>query len=321
MKWSAARYAWRSTDRVTRQASARRSARRPAQTTRVTVVVAPGNYREIVRLWPGADGVTIRGETGKPADVVLRYDLPAGGAKFYGGTYGANLSATLGSQSSNVRFEDLTIVNDYDEKANGSSQALALRTTGDRTMLDNVRLLGNQDTYLADTPSKAVVSRVYVRNSFIEGDVDFIYGRATAVFERSTIRSLDRASTVNGYVTAASTPEGRLGFLFTGSRFVFEAAPGTVFLGRPWHPSSDPLVDPAVVVRDSWLGAHVGTPAWTDMSGYSWRDAEFFEHGNTGPGAVVEPVDGRPQLDGEQVKAHTRTTYLTGTDGWTPWLS
>jgi len=289
----------------------------------VTILVAPGNYREIVRLWPEADGVTIRGETGKAADVVLRYDLPAGGAKFYGGTFGSTGSATLGSIASNVRFEDLTMVNDYDEKANGSSQALALRTTGDRTVLDNVRLLGNQDTYLADTPNKAVVSRVYVRDSFIEGDVDFVYGRATAVFERSTIRSLDRASTVNGYVTAASTPEGRRGFLFTDCRFVSDAAPGTVFLGRPWHPSSDPLVDPAVVVRNSWLGAHIGTPAWTDMSGHSWRDAEFFEYKNTGPGAVAGelPVDGRPHLQDEQADAQTRAAYLTGTDNWTPWLS
>lgn len=288
----------------------------------VTVVVAPGNYREIVRLWPDADGVTIRGESGNPADAILQYDLPAGGAKFYGGTYGANLSATLGSLAANVRFEDLTIVNAYDEKANGSSQALALRTTGDRTMLDNVRLLGNQDTFLADTPRKDVISRVYVRHSFIEGDVDFVYGRATAVFDRSTINSVDRGSRVNGYVTAASTPEGRRGFLFTECRFVSEAAPRTVFLGRPWHPSSDPLVDPAVVVRESWLGAHIGTPAWTDMSGYSWRDAEFFEHANTGPGAVGdEPVDGRPQLKGTEAKAHTPAAYLSGTDGWAPWRS
>lgn len=289
----------------------------------VTVVVAPGNYREAVRLWPDANGVTIKGETGKATDVVLEYDLPAGGAKFYGGTYGANLSATLGSLAADVRFEDLTIVNNYDEKANGSSQALALRTTGDRTTLDNVRLLGNQDTYLADSPSKQLISRVYVRDSYIEGDVDFIYGRATAVFDRSTIHSLDRASKVNGYVTAASTPENRLGFLFTDCRFTSEAAPGTVFLGRPWHPSSDPLTDPAVVVRDSWLGAHIGTPAWTDMSGYSWRDAEFFEYNNSGPGAVVgdDPVDGRPHLQDSQADAHTPATYLTGTDGWQPWLA
>ncbi|TDC22646.1 pectinesterase family protein [Kribbella albertanoniae] len=280
----------------------------------VTVIVAPGNYREAVRLWPNANGVTLRGETGDATDVVLEYDLPAGGAKFYGGTNGATLSATLGSLATDVRFEDLTIVNNYDEKANGPSQALALRTTGDRTMLDNVRLLGNQDTFLADTPAKQLTSRVYVRDSYVEGDVDFVYGRATAVFERSTIHSLDRASKVNGYVTAASTPEGRLGFLFTDCRFTSPAAPGTVFLGRPWHPSSDPLVDPAVVVRNSWLGPHIGTPAWTDMSGYSWRDAEFFEHHNTGPGAVTG-VDGRPQLSESQADAHTRSTYLTD---WNP---
>jgi pectin methylesterase-like acyl-CoA thioesterase len=160
-----------------------------------------------------------------------------------------------------------------------------------------------------------------VRDSYIVGDVDFIYGRATAVFENATIRSLDRRSSNNGYVTAASTAPDTRGFLFMESRFVSDAAPGTVFLGRPWHPGGDPAVINSVVVRDSWLGAHIRTPAWTDMGGYSWRDAEFYEADNTGPGAVSgdEDVDGRPQLRGSDAALHTRGAYLSGSDGWAPW--
>ncbi len=286
----------------------------------VTIVVAPGTYREIVRLWPDAEHVTIKGRTGNAADVVVEYDLAAGGAKFYGGTYGHTGSPVVSGMAADVTLANLTIRNSYDEQVNGPSQAIALRTTGDRALLDGVRLLGNQDTFLADTPSRDVVSRVYVTRSYIEGDVDFIYGRATAVFDRTTIHSLDRGSAVNGYVTAASTIGGNRGFLFTRCRFLSEARPGTVFLGRPWHPSSAPETDPSVVMRDSWLGAHIGTPAWTDMSGWSWRDAEFFEFANRGPGAVHgEPVDGRPHLDPAGAGRHTPRAYLSGDDGWTPW--
>ncbi|WP_460515125.1 pectinesterase family protein [Flindersiella endophytica] len=284
----------------------------------VEIVVAPGTYREVVRVFPDADHLTIRGTTRDPADVVLTYDIAAGQQKFYGGTFGSSGSATLAVFANDVTLRNLTVRNDYDEAANGPSQSLALRTIGDRIVLDGVRLIGNQDTYLAESPSRDVQSRVYATRSYVEGDVDFIYGRATAVFANSTIRSLDRHATVNGYVTAASTVTGNPhGFLFTGCRFVSDAAAGSVFLGRPWHPSSDPNTDPAVVVRDSWLGAHIGTPAWTDMSGWSWRDAEFFEYRNTGPGAATG--DGRPQLTEEQAASATVASYLAGPDGWSPW--
>ncbi len=75
------------------------------------------------------------------------------------------------------------------------------------------------------------------------------------------------------------------------------------------------------MVRDSWLGAHVGTPAWSDMSGWSWRDDFMREYRNTGPGAAPadEAVGGRPQLTDDEADEHTREAYLAGDDGWAPW--
>src|SRR5690606_19638435 len=126
-------------------------------------------------------------------------------------------------------------------------------------------------------------------------------------------------STVNGYVAAPATVPTGKGFLFVDSRFTSDAAAGTVFLGRPWHPSSNPLVEPSMVVRDSWLGAHIGTPAWSDMSGWNWEEDFFREFGNEGPGAAVGADAGRPQLTEAEAAEHTREAYLSGTDGWQPW--
>src|SRR5690606_30555197 len=36
----------------------------------VEIVVEPGVYREVVRVWPDAEGITIRGASGDAADVV-----------------------------------------------------------------------------------------------------------------------------------------------------------------------------------------------------------------------------------------------------------
>lgn len=287
----------------------------------IEIVVEPGTYREVVRVWPGAEGLTIRGATGDPEDVVLTYDLASGQPKFYGGVFGGTGAATLAILANDVTVQDITVANGYDEAANGGSQAQALRTVGDRIVLDGVRLIGNQDTFLAETPAKGTISRVYVTDSYVEGDVDFIYARATMVLEDSEIHSVDRGAAVNGYVAAPATAQGTNGFLFTGCRFTSDAAAGTVFLGRPWHPSSDPSVEPSVVVRDSWLGAHVRTPAWSDMGGWPWQEDFLREYRNTGPGAAPagEEAEGRPQLTDDEAVQHTREVYLTGSDGWTPW--
>lgn len=286
----------------------------------VEIIVSPGVYREVVRVWPDADGVTIRSSTGNAADVVITYDLAAGQAKFYGGTWGHTGSPVLSVLADDVTLRDITIENAYDEAVNGSSQALALRTAADRTVLDGVRLLGNQDTYLVDPISKTQQSRVWMTDSYVAGDVDFIYGGGTLVVENSEIHSLDRASTTNnGYVAAPATVPGGKGFLFVDSVFTSDAAAGTVSLGRPWHPSSNPNVDPRMVVRDSELGAHVRTPAWSDMSGWRWQEDFFREYRNTGAGAAIGEDAGRPQLTDEESRAHTREAYLSGADGWTPW--
>lgn len=291
----------------------------------VEIVVAPGEYREIVRLWSTVpSGSVLRGETGDPADVSITYDLANGSEKFYGGVFGRTGGCTLAVLADGVTVGGLTLVNAYDEQAHGRSQALALRTVADRVVLEGLHLLGNQDTFLAETPGWESVCRVYAVGTLIEGDVDFVYGSATMVVEDSEIRSLDRGSSSNnGYVAAPSTARGHHGFLFTGCTFTAEpgTADGSVHLGRPWHPSSHPDVEPAAVIRDSQLGAHVRTPAWSDMGGWPWEDDFLREWANEGPGAVPtgEDLAGRPQLTAEEAALHTRATYLTGDDAWTPW--
>jgi pectinesterase len=200
-------------------------------------------------------------------------------------------------------------------------QAVALHITGDRSVLSNVRLLGNQDTLLVNSPGSGVHARFYFEGCYVEGDVDFIFGRGTAVFSGCGIKSLDRGSnTNNGYVTAGSQDLSiTYGYLFDQCRLVSDAARDTVHLGRPWHPSGDSKAVAQVLVRDSWLGAHISGTPWTDMSGFSWREARFHEYNNRGPGAQVTPD--RPQLPGAEAGKYTVRTYLRGTDSWAPQLA
>ena len=275
-----------------------------------TITVKPGTYRESVNIWADRPNLTIQGATANPADVVITYDTPANGAKFFGGTWGPVGSATMTISAPDTTVRNLTVENAYDEAANGPSQALAVRSVADRVTFDGTRFLGNQDTYLADTAGRDATARTYLKNCYIEGDVDFLYGRGTAVFDACTIHSVDRGSdTNNGYIVAPSTKNSNpYGFLITNSTLTSDAAPGTVSLGRPWFASSDPDAHPMAVIRDSVLGNHIAVQGWADMSGHAWSEGRFAEYKNTGPGAYINEF--HPQLSDEDAARFTIGNFL-----------
>ena len=280
-----------------------------------TITVKPGVYREAVHVWADRPNLTIQGATANASDVVISYDTPANGVKFFGGTWGTAGSPTMTISAAGTLVRNLTVENSYDEAVNGPSQALAVRTVGDKVTFDGTRFLGNQDTYLADTAGRDATARTYLKDCYIEGDVDFIYGRGTAVLDGCTIHSLDRgSSTNNGYIVAPSTKNSNpYGVLIVNSNLTSDAAPGTVSLGRPWFASSDPDAHPMAVIRDSVLGSHIAVRGWADMGGHSWTEGRFAEYNNSGPGAYVNEF--HPQLSDQDAATFTMEAFL---GDWTP---
>ena len=288
---------------------------------RVEILVRPGVYQGRVTIGADKPHLALVGATGDPTDVVITDDRANGTPKPGGGTWGTSGSATVTVAGDGFEARDVTFANAFDEAAHpeiANRQAVAVKTTADRVVFDHVRFLGNQDTLYLDSPAVDVPARVYVHDSWIEGDVDFVFGRATAVIDRSTIKALRRAGTPNGYVLAPSTSASSThGFLVTRSRLISDADPGSYALGRPWHPSSAPDNDPRAVVRDSYLGPHLAVDApWATMSGYDWTPGSNAEFHNRGPGARITPE--RPQLDAAAARANGIADYLAGDDGWAP---
>ncbi|KMS71947.1 pectate lyase [Streptomyces viridochromogenes] len=279
----------------------------------VTIAVAPGTYREKVLIPAKKPNIVLQGTGRDRSDTLIVFDTPAE----YGGSTG---SATVRIAANDVTARNLTFSNDFDEAAHElkGEQALAMKTTGDRIVFENTGFLGNQDTLMTDSPKLTTLSRVYLRDCYIEGDVDFIYGRASTVIEHSLIKALNRGSTTNnGWITAASTWTGNpYGFLITRSKIVSDAPAGSFHLGRPWHPGGEPAAVAQVLIRDTLLPAAIKASPWTDMSEFSWKDARFTEYGNYGPGAAV--TADRPQMSDEAARSHTVSDYLKGTDGWAP---
>ena len=211
-------------------------------------------------------------------------------------------SYTVLVQGNDFHASNLTIEN----KAGRVGQAVALHVEGDRAIVSNCKLLGNQDTLYTATEN----SRQYYKDCFIEGTTDFIFGEATVVFERCIIRSL-----VNSYITAAATtPRQAYGFVFFDCQLEADTAARKVYLGRPWRPYSK-----TIFIRTE-MGAHILPEGWEN-----WRNPEnektvfYAEYGSYGSGGTVDKrVPWSKQLTKKQASKYTREKILAGNDGWNP---
>ncbi|MFI7504309.1 pectinesterase family protein [Streptomyces sp. NPDC049687] len=286
--------------------------------SRVVISVKPGTYRELVKVPANKPHVTIQGSGGSRKDTVIVYNNASGTQKPDGsGTYGTGGSATVAVEADDFQARNLTISNDFDEAAHQdiAQQAVALRTSADKVFLDGVIVSGDQDTLLVDTASKDKLGRVYMTNSYVIGNVDFVFGRATAVIDKSVITLKKRWNgTSAGYVTAPSTAAGRKGFLIANSTVNGDVSDRSFHLGRPWHAGGDATLDPQTTVRNTVLSAAIKTTPWTDMSGFSWKDDRFAEYQNTGAGAGSASSD-RPQLTAAQAADQEVADWL---GDWTP---
>ncbi|MER6158088.1 pectinesterase family protein [Streptomyces sp. NPDC001868] len=296
-----------------------------ASSSGYTLVIAPGVYRETVAVGVARTEMTWIGASGNARDVVVVYDNAAGTPKPGGGTYGTTGSATTLVQAGGFTARDITFANDWlraDHPEITGTQAVAIKVQGDRSAFLRCRFLGHQDTLYADSMALGTFARQYFRDCYAEGDVDFVFGRATAVFERChfhTLTRTDLTSAPYGFVFAPSTAGANpRGYLVTGGRITSGAPDAYYKLARPWVPSSDTTARPMLTVRETRLGAGIDAVApYTNMSsGFPWQDQRFAEYRNTGPGAVVSVPENRPQLTRTEAASATREAYL---GDWTPW--
>jgi pectinesterase len=284
-----------------------------------TIVVHPGTYREVVDVPADKAELSLRGASRDPRDTVIVYDNANGTQKPDGsGTYGTAGSATFTSAAPGLTVRDLTLANDWlraDHPDITGTQAVASYTYGDRTHFDNVRLLAHQDTVFVETTALASFDRQYFHRCYIEGDVDFVFGRATAVFEECHFHTLQRdvTFTPKGMVFAPSTARSNPhGILSLRSRITSGAEDAAYKLARPWVPSYETTAWPSLVVRDTRIGPGIDPVApYTNMrEAYPWQTMRFREYRNSGPGAVISVPENRPQLTRDQAESHTKATYL-----------
>jgi pectinesterase len=209
---------------------------------------------------------------------------------------------TIWIQGSGFTAEDIT----FENNAEQLGQAVAVHVDADRAVFRRCRLLGNQDTLLTANQE----SRQYYEECYIEGTTDFIFGPATAWFERCQIHSKK-----NSYITAASTVEGhKFGYVFNHCTLTAAEGITKVYLGRPWRPFA------ATVFINCEMESHILPAGWHNWDNTeNEKTARYAEYHSTGPGASpATRVSWSHQLSRKEAKEYTIVNVFARHDGWNP---
>jgi pectinesterase len=264
----------------------------------VVIHVAPGTYHELIYIQREKRFFKIVGDSA--TNTVLDFNLYASITNAEGRPIG-----TFKTPSTTIDADDFSAENiTFQNSAGPVGQALAIRVDGDRATFRNCRFLGNQDTILINR------GRQYFENCYICGTVDFIFGAATAWFEKCEIHELR-----DGYLTAASTPvDVPFGYVFDRCKITGEPGVKT-FLGRPWRQFA------SVTYLNCEMSDVVRAEGWNDWK-KPHETIRYAEFNSTGAGAnPASRADFSKQLSADEAKKITVEKVLGGNDGWNPTIA
>ena len=264
---------------------------------RWVILVKRGTYRERIYVQRERGNILVRGEDA--ATTIITYDQHANLPGPDGKPIATYRTPTVHIDGDGMIWENITLAN----SAGPVAQALALRADGDRLVFRRCRFLGWQDTILVNR------GRHYFEDCYIEGHVDFIFGGATAYFSRCHIHCLQ-----DGYITAASTPDGTAhGYVFADCR-ITGAAGVKAFLGRPWRNYA------RTIFLRTEMSKVIPPAGWDNWGKTDAEQTTFYaEFGSTGPGANPSArVPWAKTLSAADIAALTPQRVLGGADRWDP---
>jgi len=263
----------------------------------VVIHIKPGTYKELIYIQHEKRFFRLIGEDAKTT--ILTFDLHANIVGKDGKPIGTFRTPSAVIDADDFMAENIT----FENSAGPVGQALAIRVDGDRAVFRRCRFLGWQDTVFLNR------GRQYFEDCYITGHVDFIFGAATAFFERCHIHCLR-----SGYITAASTYDyDPYGFVFSHCNITGEPDVKT-YLGRPWRDFSN------VIFLNTEMSDVVRAEGW-----HNWnlpareKTARYAEFNSSGSGANPKSrVPWSRQLASAQAQVITAKRVLGGIDGWNP---
>jgi pectin methylesterase-like acyl-CoA thioesterase/pectate lyase len=270
-------------------------------TRRVVITVRRGAVTGIVYVRSNKPFITVRGEDREGS--LLQY---ANNNNLNPSTVGR---AAFGVDAADFTLENLTLVN---TTPSGGSQAEAFRGNNQRITLNRVNLKSFQDTLLLQGTG-------FVTDSYIEGDVDFMWGAGAVFFQNSELKMLRS----NAYYTQVRNGATVNGQVYVNCRLT--AAPGVTgaYLTRI-DPDDFPFSQ--VVLINTQMDAHVRPDAWRfdnpahAVTAANYPNIRFWEYNSRDlVGNLVDITQRHPisrQLGAAEAVQWSNPSFVLG--GWTP---
>lgn len=205
-------------------------------------------------------------------------------------------------------------------------QAVAFRSDSDQSVIEECEFLGNQDTLYVQT------LRQYYKSCSIQGNIDFIFGNAAAVFEDCTILLRPRQQMPESGESNSVTAQGRVdpaqatGLVFHNCRinatdaymelYTKNSKVHRNYLGRPWKEFS------RTVFLHCYLGPIIAPQGWLAWGGdFALKTLFYGEFGNSGPGADrSQRVEWSSLIPEDHVNAYSVANFIQG-NHWIPTYS
>ena len=268
------------------------------------IAIKKGKYVETVVIPSNKPFIQLIGEN--MAETIISYDNYSGKANPAGGTYGTSTSGTMIINAADVMLMNLSIENatGYGINANAlvpapgdGPQAVAVYTTSDRVVFFNCRMNGGQDTYYGGNNKG---TRVYMKNSYIDGNTDFIFGSSTIIFDTCIIYPRTRLdNSTGGFVTAANTKaESGYGYVFRDCKLTKNRGITLYTLGRPWQNDAG-TADIAkshnkTVFLNSFMGSSIKPEGWSAWdAGTNTSYITYAEYNTKNYDGTLKDISGR----------------------------
>ncbi|MFT3845991.1 MAG: pectinesterase family protein [Lacibacter sp.] len=274
------------------------------RTTAWRIFIKKGKYVETVNIPSNKPFIQLIGES--MAETIISYDNYSGKANPAGGTYGTSTCATMIINAPDIMVMNLSVENatGYGVNANAivpapgdGPQAVAVYTTSDRVVFYNCRMNGGQDTYYGGNVQG---TRVYMKNSYIDGNTDFIFGSSTIIFDTCIIYPRTRLDNgTGGYVTAANTKEvSGYGYVFRDCRLTKNRGTTLYTLGRPWQNDAG-TADASkshnkTVFLNSFMGSSIKPEGWSTWdAGTNTSYITYAEYNTRNHDGTAKDISGR----------------------------
>lgn len=193
--------------------------------------------------------------------------------------------------------------NDNGTQQNIASLGFAVKSSK-FAFMHGCQIYGNQDTLY-------ISGNMFTFKTYIEGNIDFIFGAGSGYFLNSTISPNEDGNSITASKRTTNTTQA--GFVFDQCRIVpANGASGfkNVSLGRPWNNNAQ------VVYVNSYLDSSVGSAGWVKWSKSSPQTAGvvYGEYHNYGPGSnTCKRAAFSEQLTDTQVVQYQLANFFTST--------